>query len=93
MFGLRRQKPVVESGERFDTSTAGGRLPVGDNVQAVVAGAASDAGADRSTESASDALGMSGPAVPWQAITEPAREQEFQHAKCVCTSRLLRRSI
>lgn len=80
MFGLRRQKPVVESGVRADSWVAGGPLPAGGTGQPWGADQASDA-AEWPADSEDATAEPAGPAVPWQAITEPAREQEFQQRK------------
>ena len=80
MFGLRKQKPVVESGGRAGLSGVGGLLQVVESSQPVAIGAATDA-APEWLAAAGGVPAAAVPEVPWQAITEPAREQEFQQRK------------
>lgn len=80
MFGLRKQKPVVESGVRAGLSGVGGLLQVVESSPAVAVGAATDA-APEWLAAAGGVPAAAVPEVPWEAITEPAREQEFQQRK------------
>jgi pilus assembly protein CpaF len=82
MFGLRRQKPVVESGVQGVSSAAGSLLsPVGISAAEVMTPTPPDTGSEWIAGAGDDSFGSGAPAVPWQAITDPAREQEFQQRK------------